>query len=273
MGKKVLVTGGTRGIGKAAAQAFLSEGAQVVISGSREQSIKVAMQELTGSNISGVAGDVSVVAECERMVQFAATTMQGLDILVNSAGVYQHSPIAETDEEVWNRIMDINVRGSYFCSRAALPFLRQSGDSDDASAHGLSAGYESGSGSRSGSRSGSIVHLGSESGINGYAGSTAYCASKGAMVNLTRSMAMELAPAIRVNIVCPGVVDTDMAREGFAIDGDQEKGMQQQRSSYPLKRVATAGEVASAILYLSSDDARFITGESLVMDGGATVGK
>ncbi len=92
-------------------------------------------------------------------------------------------------------------------------------------------------------------------------------------MNLTRSMAMELAPQIRVNCVCPGVVDTDMARAGFAIYGDQEKGMQQQRESYPLKRVATAEEIASSILYLASDDARFITGESLVLDGGATAGK
>jgi len=247
--KRVLITGGTRGIGMAAAQAFLTEGAQVVISGSRQQSVDVAVEKLAAenANIAGVAGDVSVVAECEGIVRSAAKSMQGLDILINSAGVFQHAPMEETDEEVWNRIMDINVRGSYFCSRAAVALLRESG--------------------------GSIVHLGSESGINGYSGSTAYCASKGAMVNLTRSMALELAPAIRVNIVCPGVVDTDMAREGFAIDGDQQKGIQQQRQSYPLKRVATAEEVAAAILYLSSDDARFITGESLVMDGGATVGK
>lgn len=245
--KKVLITGGTRGIGKAAALAFSNEGAQVVVSGSSERSTRAALAEVAAPNITAVAGDVSAVGDCQRIVQSAIDTMQGLDILVNSAGVFQPASIEETDEALWNRTMDINVRGSYFCARAAVEALRQN--------------------------NGCIVHLGSESGINGYAGSTAYCASKGAIVNLTRSMAMELAPQIRVNCVCPGVVDTDMARDGFAIDGDQEKGMQQQRESYPLKRVATAVEIASSILYLASDDARFITGESLVLDGGATAGK
>jgi len=245
--KKVLVTGGTRGIGKAAALAFLAEGAEVVVSGSNEASLNTALKEMGSSGVIGVSGDVSVVKDCERIVQSAVDAMRGLDILVNSAGVFQPGSIEATDEELWNRTMDINTRGSFFCSRAALPSLRKSG--------------------------GNIVHLGSESGINGYGGSTAYCASKGAIVNLTRSMAMELAPTIRVNAVCPGVVDTDMAREGFAVDGDQDKGMQLQRESYPLKRVATAAEIAASILYLASDDARFITGESLVIDGGATVGK
>lgn len=267
-GRKVLITGGTRGIGRAAAEAFLTEGAQVVISGTTESSVAAAVAEMSaanpagsntagsntagsntaGASLSGVSGDVSDVNECGRIVQSAVEKLHGLDILVNSAGVFQHATIEETDEEVWNRIMDVNVRGSYFCSRAAVSSLRQ----------------------RMG---GCIVHLGSESGVNGYGGSTAYCASKGAIVNLTRSMSMELAPDVRVNAVCPGIVDTEMAREGFAIDGDADKGIQQQRENYPLKRVATAAEIAAAILYLSSDDARFITGESLVMDGGATVGK
>lgn len=246
-GKRVLITGGTRGIGKAAAVSFLAEGAHVVVSGGSEQSTKAAIKDIAATNLSGVAGDVSVVSDCQRIVQTAINTLQGLDILVNSAGVFQPASIEDTDENLWKRIMDINVGGSYFCSRAAIETLRQN--------------------------KGCIVHLGSESGINGYGGSTAYCASKGAIVNLTRSMAMELAPQIRVNAVCPGVVETDMAREGFAINGDQDKGMQQQRESYPLKRVATAAEIAASILYLASDDARFITGESLVIDGGATVGK
>lgn len=249
-GKRVLITGGTRGIGRAAAQSFLAEGARVVVSGSSEQSTNAAIKEMASSGITGitgVAGDVSMVEDCQRIVRTAIDTLQGLDILVNSAGVFQRASIEDTDESVWTRIMDTNVGGSYFCSRAAVETLRKN--------------------------AGCIVHLGSESGINGYGGSTAYCASKGAIVNLTRSMAMELAPKVRVNSVCPGVVETDMARDGFAIDGDREKGMQQQRESYPLKRVATPAEIAASILYLASDDARFITGESLIIDGGATVGK
>ncbi len=252
-GKRVLVTGGTRGIGKATALAFLADGAKVVIAGSNYDSLQIALSEMQNSaeshhpEVTGVHGDIANVSDCERMVQDAVEQLSGLDILVNSAGVFQPASMAETDENLWDRIMNINVKGSFFCSRAASPILAKS--------------------------NGVIIHLGSESGINGYAGTTAYCASKGAIVNLTRSMAMELAPQVRVNAVCPGVVDTDMARKGFAIEGDEERGMAQQRNSYPLQRVATAEEIASAILYLASDDARFITGESLVIDGGATVGK
>lgn len=245
--KRVLITGGSRGIGLAAAKAFVAEGAVVVIAGTSQESVATAISGDGMQSVIGLCGDISKVLDCESLVQAAVSKMNGIDILVNSAGVFQPASIAETTESLWDNTLDINLKGSFFCSRAAVPALRESG--------------------------GNIVHIASESGINGYGGSAAYCASKGAIVNLARSMAMELAPDIRVNTVCPGVVDTDMARAGFAIDGDEEAGMARQRQQYPLKRVATAAEVASAVLYLSSDDARFITGESLVMDGGATVGK
>lgn len=245
--KKVLVTGGTRGIGLAAAAAFVAEGADVVIAGSSQRSIDAALAIDRLAGARGVVGDVAETADCDALVASAIEQLAGLDILVNSAGVFESASIAQTDEMIWDRVIDTNLKGSYFCSRAAASALM--------------------------SRHGNIVHLGSESGVNGYGGSTAYCASKGAIVNLTRSMAMELAPQVRVNSVCPGVVETDMARAGFAIDGDQEAGLAQQREQYPLKRIATAEEVAKAILYLASDDAKFVTGESLVMDGGATVGK
>ena len=119
---------------------------------------------------------------------------------------------------------------------------------------------------------GNIVHVASESGLNGYAETTAYCASKGAVVNLTRSMAIELAPLVRVNCICPGVIETDMARAGFAIDGDEEAGLNRQRSQYPVERIGTPEEVAAGILYLASADAGFVNGVALPMEGGATVG-
>jgi NAD(P)-dependent dehydrogenase (short-subunit alcohol dehydrogenase family) len=147
--------------------------------------------------------------------------------------------MAETDEDLWDSLIDINVKGTYFCSRAALTALENSG--------------------------GSIVNVASEAGLNGYAGATAYCASKGAIVNLTRSMALELAPTVRVNCICPGVIDTDMARTGFA-------DLSEEAEFYPLKRIGTATEVARGILYLASPDAGFITGSALAMDGGATAG-
>lgn len=245
--KRVLVTGGTRGIGLATAQAFIAEGAKVVIGGKSEQSVEAAVASDGMQSAIGVYGDIAKVSDCELLVETAISKMDGLDILVNSAGVFQPASIEQTTEALWDNTININLKGCFFCSRAAKSALQES--------------------------AGNIVHIASESGINGYSGSAAYCASKGAIVNMARSMAMELAPDIRVNTVCPGVVDTDMARAGFAIDGDEAAGMARQRQQYPLKRVATADEIAAAVLYLASDVARFITGESLVIDGGATVGK
>jgi NAD(P)-dependent dehydrogenase (short-subunit alcohol dehydrogenase family) len=147
--------------------------------------------------------------------------------------------MAETDEDLWDSLIDINVKGTYFCSRAALSALNKSG--------------------------GAIVNVASEAGLNGYAGITAYCTSKGAVVNLTRAMALELAPTVRVNCICPGVIDTDMARTGFT-------DLSEEAEFYPLKRIGTATEVARGILYLASPDAGFITGSALAMDGGATAG-
>jgi NAD(P)-dependent dehydrogenase (short-subunit alcohol dehydrogenase family) len=155
--------------------------------------------------------------------------------------------MAESDEAFWDSIIDINVKGTYFCSRAALPALENGGG-------------------------GSIVNLASIAGLEGYAGVTAYCASKGAIVNLTRAMAIELAPAVRVNCVCPGVVDTDMARLGFSEDGARRADLSDQAEFHPMKRVATADEVAKAILYLASPDAGFVTGAALPIDGGVTAG-
>jgi len=242
-GKTVLVTGGTRGIGRATAAAFLAAGARVAVNGRAQDSVARAIDALGGGDrLAAAPGDVGTLAGCEAAVSAALEAFGGLDVLVNSAGIYDRRPIAETDEAFWDAMMDINVKGTYFCSRAALPALRDTG--------------------------GCIVHLASIAGLEGYGGSTAYCASKGAVVNLTRSMALELAPTVRVNCVCPGVVDTDMARDVLAVDGD----LSDEAEWHPLKRVATAEEVAAAILYLASPEAGFVTGVALPVDGGVTAG-
>ncbi len=246
-GKAVLVTGASRGIGKATAQAFLDAGAKVAVNGRSEASVSAAMAELTGAqNAVPAPGDVATVAGCEAVVALAVEQLGGLDILVNNAGVFARASVAETDEATWDYVLDANLKGTFFCSRAALPALKAA--------------------------RGSIVNVASESGVNGYANTSAYCASKGAVVNLTRALAIELTPEVRVNCVCPGVIETDMAREGFAIDGDVEAGLAQQRSQYPVKRIGTSEEVAMAILYLASEHAAFVNGAALAIDGGATVG-
>ncbi len=245
--KAVLITGASRGIGRATAQAFLDGGARVAINGRTEASVAQAIAELgSHDRLATAPGDVATAAGCEAVVGAALEALGGLDVLVNNAGVFERRPLAESDEAFWDSMIDINVKGTYFCSRAALPALEESG--------------------------GAIVNLASIAGLEGYAGVTVYCASKGAIVNLTRAMAIELAPAIRVNCVCPGVIDTDMARLGFSEDGAPRADLDDQAEYHPMKRVGTAEEVAKAILYLASPDAGFITGAALPIDGGVTAG-
>ncbi|MGI9355169.1 MAG: SDR family NAD(P)-dependent oxidoreductase, partial [Rhizobiaceae bacterium] len=191
--KNVLVTGSTRGIGKACAHAFLAEGARVAINGRTDASVAATLGEFSEGAISA-PGDVSTVDGCAATVETAIASLGGLDILVNNAGIFRRGNIEVMPEADWDAIMNTNVKSVQFCTKFAIPALR--------------------------SAKGVIVNVASESGLNGYPETTGYCASKGAVVNLTRSMAMELAPKIRVNALCPGVVDTDMSREGFAVDGN-----------------------------------------------------
>jgi meso-butanediol dehydrogenase/(S,S)-butanediol dehydrogenase/diacetyl reductase len=244
--KSILVTGGTRGIGAACVRAFLAEGARVAVNGRTQASVDAAMPKFTG-DVVAAPGDVATVAGCEEAVGAALSAFGSLDVLVNNAGIFFRGDIASTDEENWDAVMNANVKSVQFCTRAALAALRRT--------------------------KGSIVNVASESGLNGYPETTAYCASKGAVVNLTRAMAMELAPDIRVNALCPGVVDTDMSRAGFALGGDEAEGMRRQQQAYPLMRIGTVQQAAAAVLYLASDDAGFINGVALPMEGGATVGK
>lgn len=246
-GKRVLVTGGTRGIGRATVEAFLAEGARVAVNGRTAESVAKAVAELGHDGVIAAAGDVGEVTACEDIVGRAIDGLGGLDVLVNNAGVHRSASIEESDEALWERIMDVNVKGTFFCTRAAVAALKAS--------------------------KGNIVNVASESGLAGYADQPVYCTSKGAVVNMTRALAMALAPEVRVNSVCPGVVDTDMSRVAWNAADDPAASRRDDEEFYPLKRVATAEEVAQAILYLASDDARFVTGVALPLEGGSTAGR
>lgn len=244
--KSVLVTGATRGIGQAAAHAFLAEGARVAINGRTDTSVATAMPAFQGDAVAA-PGDVATVAGCEAAVAATLAAFGGIDVLVNNAGVFFRANVEDTAEDAWDALMAANVKSVLFCTKAALGALKIA--------------------------KGSVVNIASESGLNGYPGTTAYCASKGAVVNLTRAMAMEFAPDVRVNALCPGVVETDMARAGFAVDGDPDEGIRRQHNAYPLKRIGTLEQAAASILFLASEEAGFINGAALPMEGGATVGK
>ena len=247
-GKRVLVTGSSRGIGQATARLFCESGAQVAVNGRTPDSTAAGMAALGDSDrLVAAPGDVSSVTGCEAVVGAAVEELGGLDILVNSAGVAFFLPLDDSDEAVWDATLDTNLKGTFFCVRAAADPLRESG--------------------------GNIVNVASDAGLIGEKGLSVYCASKGGVVNLTRAMALELAPAVRVNCVCPGYVDTDMVRRDGIDQADDPQSAEQTIVDYaPLKRISKPTEIAKAIAYLAGEDAVFITGSALQIDGGSTAG-
>lgn len=246
-GKRVLVTGGTRGIGLATVEAFLAAGAAVAVNGRTQQSVDAAVAKLPKGKAVAAPGDIGTVEGCRAAVATAERALGGLDVLVNSAGVFREVTIEDSDEAWWDQVLDTNLKGTFFTSRAALPALRAS--------------------------KGCIVNLSSESGIQGSPRCTVYCASKGGVTLLTKAMALEVAPDVRVNAVCPGPVDTDMLWGGAPAGVDEKAYFAGLNSYAPMKRIGRPDEIAAAVLYLASPAAGFITGTSLSLDGGSTSGR
>jgi NAD(P)-dependent dehydrogenase (short-subunit alcohol dehydrogenase family) len=243
--KVILVTGGTRGIGLATAKALVAEGAQVVIAGRGRSREVPAGNELS---VSCEYGDVSIAEDCRRLVTRTLERHARLDVLVNCAGVIHRNRTVEgTSEAEWDATFDINVKGAFLMSKYALPALREAG--------------------------GCIVNVSSYAGLVGFAGASAYAASKAALLNLTRSMALDHASeGLRINAVCPGSVDTDMIHAAWEGYGNVEEARKIWSGKHPLGRIASPEEVAKAILFLASADASFITGAALPVDGGITAG-
>ena len=246
--KRVLVTGGSRGIGFGIAEAFIEAGARVAINGRTERSVSAAIGKLSSAErLVAAPGDIGTVAGCELAVKTAHDAFGGLDILVNSAGIGSGRPIEDSDEAMWDLHIDVNLKGTFFCCRAALPELRKS--------------------------NGNIINIASDAGLMGCPGITVYCASKGGVVNMTRAMALEVAPDVRVNCVCPGYVDTDMIRRDHIDKKDDPQAAEQRMIDYaPMKRIGMPAEIAQGVLYLASSDASFVTGIALPIDGGTTAG-
>lgn len=244
--KRVLVTGGTSGIGEASALAFVEAGAHVVISGRNQERAREIIRSCKGKsgNIAFVAGNIAKRKKCENVVSGAVGILGGLDIVVNSAGVIYHATAEQTTDEQWKETMSVNVNGMFYVCRAAIPQLRAS--------------------------KGTIVNIASDAALSGSYHLAAYCASKGAVLQMTRAMALDYArEGIRIVPICPGDVDTPMLRGEFRDRGlEPRDGLRESAEGVPLNRVCSPAEVADMVLYACSDSAAFVTGYPLVLDGG-----
>ena len=245
-GRRVLVTGGSRGIGRAIVEAFLEAGARVALNGSTEETTARAVGELdAGDRVVAAPGSVAEVAGCDAVVAAAVEGLGGLDVLVNNAGRGGGAAIDDFTEELWDRVVDTNLKGTFFTIKAAVPHLRESG--------------------------GNIVNIASVNGMTGVVRSTAYGPSKAGVINMTKCLAKELAPDVRVNAVCPGGVDTDMLQNlAVRIAGNVPEGYEIIARDCPQGRIAHVGELAGPVLFLASDAATFATGSIVAIDGGET---
>jgi meso-butanediol dehydrogenase / (S,S)-butanediol dehydrogenase / diacetyl reductase len=242
-GRVAVVTGAANGIGRAIVERLAEEGAAIVVADVAEGGAGVAKAiEQAGGRAVFVPTDVTRDDDLVRMLATAVDRFGGLDILVNDAGVGTYVPFAELAPAEWDRVHAVNLRAVFRSCQLALPSLRAPG--------------------------GVIVNVASQSGLVGQAMNEAYCASKGGVVLFTRSLARELGPrGIRANCVCPGGVDTAMLQGFLDAAGVLATQVAQQ---LPLRRIARPAEIAAAVAFLASDDASFVTGAALPVDGGAT---
>lgn len=239
--KTVLITGGTSGIGLAAAKKFLSENYNCVLVGRNENKFLKIKNELTG-NFEFFSADVGKISDCEKILKFAVEKFGGVDILVNSAGIYTEGAITSVDEKIFDEIFRTNVKGTFFMCRAAVEELIKN--------HGA------------------IVNISSDAGFHGNYFCALYAASKGAVIAFTKSLALDLANySVRVNCVAPGDIWTPMTETQLKNSGEKISDMEK---FYPLGRIGKAEEVAEAIFFLASEKSSFITGEILKVDGGLT---
>ena len=243
-GKAVLVSGASSGIGRATARRLAAEGAKLVLAGRRRERLDAVAAECTGlgSEAIVVTGDVRDEATCAAWVDAAAAGFGGLDGLVNAAGVIGNGGIATTAPDEWDRVMDSNLRSVYLLTRAAAPELVR--------------------------RKGTVVNVSSVAGPRPYAGLLAYCVSKAGVDTLTRCAALDLAPqGVRVNAVNPGVVETELHTVTAAVP-DYAAFLERAKATHPIGRHGKPEEVAMTILFLMSDEAAWITGATLPIDGG-----
>jgi NAD(P)-dependent dehydrogenase (short-subunit alcohol dehydrogenase family) len=249
-GKVAFITGAGSGIGRACAELFAQQGAKVVLAGRRIEPLNAAADHIKKSGGEAVVSlcDVTDSSQITRVLISAVDKFGSLTTIVNNAGVMFRGNAEQTPEETWDALIDINLKGTFLVSRTAMEFLRRAGG-------------------------GSIINIGSVYGIVGSKQRAAYAASKGGVTMLTRAMAMDHAQEnIRVNCICPSLVETEMARQLFAYAPHPEEARRQRVSTIPMGRTGTPQEIAHLAAYLASDESAWVTGAALPIDGGESAG-
>ncbi|MGA2309009.1 MAG: SDR family NAD(P)-dependent oxidoreductase [Candidatus Bathyarchaeia archaeon] len=245
-GSVALVTGAGSGIGRAIAVLFACEAAKVAVAdvseGDGKNTVELIKKE--GGDAIFVQGDVSKSTSVKRMVEATVEKYGKLNVLVNNAGVESTGSVVEVTEENWDKVIDINLKGTFLCSKYCAPRIIESGG-------------------------GAIINIASVLGLVGSKGEAAYCASKGGMISLTRAMALDFASEnVRVNCICPGSVLTPTFKRVMIASGDYDIAFARNLEKIPLRRVAAPEEIAQAALFLASEKSSYMTGAALVMDGG-----
>ncbi len=249
-GKSALITGGASAIGRATAALFACEGAAVAITDLNEEAGKSAARDIVreGGRAIFEPADVTRAEDCQRVVDRTLHEFGGIHALFNNAGIIRRASILELTEEDWDRVMAVNVKSIFLMSRLVVPIMAKAGG-------------------------GAIVNMASGWGLAGGPRAAVYCASKGAVVLLTKAMAIDHgSQQIRENCICPGDTDTNMLRHEARQLGEDEDRFLSESARRPLGRVGRPEEIAQAALYLASDAASFITGTALVVDGGGLAG-
>jgi len=249
-GKRALITGGASGIGRATALLFAREGAAVAVADVDQANGEAVVREIVeqGGRAIFIRCDVTQAADCERAVAQAVGALGGLDVLFNNAGIIRRAAVTETSEADWERVMAVNVKSVFLMSRYAVPAMAQAGG-------------------------GAIINTASGWGLVGGRKAAAYCASKGAVVLLTKAMALDHGEQnIRVNCICPGDTDTGMLRNEAQQLGEPIERFLVESAQRPLQRIGRPEEIAQAALYLASEASSFVTGTALVVDGGGLAG-
>lgn len=245
-GKRAIVTGAGGGIGRASALALAAEGAAVaVVDIAADAAAETARQiEAAGGRALAITADISDAGDCERVVRETVDALGGLEVLFNNAGIIRRADAIGTTVDEWDRVMAVNVRSIFLMCKYAVPVMAAAGG-------------------------GSIVNTGSGWGLKGGGNALSYCASKGAVVNMTRALAIDHGPAgIRVNSVNPGDTDTGMLRNEAQQLGEDPEAFLADAADRPLRRMGKPEEIAAAVVWLASDAASFVTGSALVVDGG-----